>query len=169
MLHLHEPRAVEEPRSSQFSIGMTINAATAIAAVRGGKASKPPRTNAGCGVRQFSANNSPPASARLSLDAAPRNVDLVAIEQWLLKQPGAQGLHDLHAGAMSTTPERAHRPSCCARRRTRLRHAFDLARTAITVRDSAHHHSGRNDSKPLLLRLPCESDTQPGRIAPPLI
>tara|TARA_R110002073_G_scaffold204161_1_gene363961 strand:- start:274 stop:1197 length:924 start_codon:yes stop_codon:yes gene_type:complete len=42
-------------------------------------------------------------SARLSLDAAPRNVDLLAIEQWLLQQPGVQSLHDLHVWAMSTT------------------------------------------------------------------
>jgi len=42
-------------------------------------------------------------SVRLSLDAAPKNIDLAAIETWLRARPGVKDLHDLHVWAMSTT------------------------------------------------------------------
>lgn len=42
-------------------------------------------------------------SVRLSLDAAPKDIDLAAIETWLRGQPGVQDLHDLHVWALSTT------------------------------------------------------------------
>ena len=42
-------------------------------------------------------------SVRLSVDAAPKEVDLPAIETWLRGQPGVQDLHDLHVWALSTT------------------------------------------------------------------
>lgn len=42
-------------------------------------------------------------SFRLSLDAAPKGVDLAAIETWLRGQPGVRDLHDLHVWALSTT------------------------------------------------------------------
>ncbi len=42
-------------------------------------------------------------SLRLSLDAAPKDIDLAAIEDWLREQPGVQDLHDLHVWALSTT------------------------------------------------------------------
>ena len=42
-------------------------------------------------------------SVRLSLDAVPQDVDLAAIEAWLLQRPGVLELHDLHVWAMSTT------------------------------------------------------------------
>ena len=42
-------------------------------------------------------------SVRLSLDAAPKDVDLSAIDGWLREQPGVQDLHDLHVWALSTT------------------------------------------------------------------
>jgi cobalt-zinc-cadmium efflux system protein len=39
----------------------------------------------------------------LSLDAAPRDLDLDAIENWLRERPGVADLHDLHVWALSTT------------------------------------------------------------------
>ncbi len=42
-------------------------------------------------------------SVRLSLDAAPRDIDLDAIERWLRERPGITDLHDLHVWALSTT------------------------------------------------------------------
>lgn len=42
-------------------------------------------------------------SFQLSLDAAPRDLDLDAVERWLREQPGIADLHDLHVWAMSTT------------------------------------------------------------------
>ena len=42
-------------------------------------------------------------STRLSLDAAPKDVDLAAVESWLRSHPGINGVHDLHVWALSTT------------------------------------------------------------------
>lgn len=42
-------------------------------------------------------------SLKLSLNAAPRDVDLAAVERYLTGLPGVAGLHDLHVWAMSTT------------------------------------------------------------------
>lgn len=39
----------------------------------------------------------------LSLDAVPKNIDLAAVEEFILAQPTVAGLHDLHIWAISTT------------------------------------------------------------------
>lgn len=42
-------------------------------------------------------------SVDLALDAAPRNVDVAAVRDWLARLPGVVEVHDLHIWAMSTT------------------------------------------------------------------
>jgi cobalt-zinc-cadmium efflux system protein len=42
-------------------------------------------------------------SMDLALDAAPRNIDVGAVQAWLAAQPGVTEVHDLHIWAMSTT------------------------------------------------------------------
>jgi cobalt-zinc-cadmium efflux system protein len=39
----------------------------------------------------------------LALDAAPKGIDVVAVRDWLVAQPGVVEVHDLHIWAMSTT------------------------------------------------------------------
>jgi len=42
-------------------------------------------------------------SIDLALDAAPREIDVAEVREWLAAQPGVAELHDLHIWAMSTT------------------------------------------------------------------
>lgn len=42
-------------------------------------------------------------SLDLSLDAVPKNIDLTAVEKFILAQPTVKDFHDLHVWAMSTT------------------------------------------------------------------
>ncbi|MBL8772121.1 MAG: cation transporter [Phenylobacterium sp.] len=42
-------------------------------------------------------------SADLALDAAPRAIDVDEVRAWLSRQPGVEGVHDLHVWALSTT------------------------------------------------------------------
>jgi len=42
-------------------------------------------------------------SVDLSLDAAPKGIDVAKVREWLAAQPGVVEVHDLHIWAMSTT------------------------------------------------------------------
>jgi len=42
-------------------------------------------------------------SMNLSIDGVPRHLDPTAVREWLLDQPGVEGMHDLHIWPMSTT------------------------------------------------------------------
>jgi cobalt-zinc-cadmium efflux system protein len=42
-------------------------------------------------------------SLDMALDAAPREIDVAQVGEWLVAQPGVDAMHDLHIWAMSTT------------------------------------------------------------------
>ena len=42
-------------------------------------------------------------SLHLMFDGVPESVDLLAVQEYLLSQPGVEGIHDLHVWAMSTS------------------------------------------------------------------
>jgi cobalt-zinc-cadmium efflux system protein len=42
-------------------------------------------------------------SMNMALDAAPKQIDVVKVREWLTTLPGVEGIHDLHIWAMSTT------------------------------------------------------------------
>ena len=42
-------------------------------------------------------------SLNLAIDGVPRGMDPNEVREWLLTQPGVEGLHDLHIWPMSTT------------------------------------------------------------------
>ncbi len=84
-------------------------------------------------------------SVRLSLDAVPQDIDLAAIEAWLLEQPGVLELHDLNVWAMSTTQsaltvhlveEEGERPIDSRSLSEELRSRFGLQHSTIQVESS---------------------------------
>ena len=42
-------------------------------------------------------------SVDLAMDAAPRNIDVAKVREWIAERPGVTEIHDLHVWAMSTT------------------------------------------------------------------
>lgn len=93
-------------------------------------------------------------SVNLSLDAVPKNIDKVGIENYLNSLPEISGFHDLHIWAMSTTETAltVHVTLCAECDRNQLiqkisddlRNAYQIAHTTIQVEDAGREDCQQN-------------------------
>ena len=83
------------------------------------------------------------SAVHLSLDGVPESIDKLAVEAWLIEQPGIASVHDLHIWALSTTataltahivmPEESPGDSFLESVAQELEHRFGIAHATLQI------------------------------------